>query len=115
MFCISSPAQPSQPSPAQPSNNAVPHFQHPAALGIVTLELIHGWCGWWATVAGGSLTIWRNDGYMLHDGWFVGDVEGEAAPVPPTHCCHGELIARQHGSGASRTPSHVYLRLYQRV
>ena len=57
------------------------------------------------SVAGGSLTIWRNDGYMLHDGWFVGDVQGEAAAVPPTHCCHGELIARQHGSGASRTAS----------
>ena len=67
------------------------------------------------SVAGGSLTIWRNDGYMLHDGWFVGDVQGEAAAVPPTHCCHGELIARQHGSGASSTPSHVYLRLYQSV
>ena len=63
------------------------------------------------TVAGGSLTIWRNDGYMLHDGWFVGDVQGEAAAVPPTHRCHGELIARQHGSGVSGTASHGYLRL----
>ena len=57
------------------------------------------------TVAGGSLTIWRNDGYMLHDGLLEMSRGEAAAAVPPTHCCHGELIARQRGSGVSRTDS----------
>ena len=73
------------------------------------------------TVAGGSLTMRRNDGYMFHDGLLEmsrgeaaaavpptlhgSSVCEAAAAVPPTHCCHGELIARQRGSGASRTDS----------